>query len=66
MKISEYLGENVYEASRLHGKIDIGSCAAGQSSALIHEVKGAGEIVNELMDEAEHILDKLGAASSET
>ena len=66
MKISEYLGENVYEASRLHGKIDIGSCAAGQSSALIHEVKGADEIVNELMDEAEHILDKLGAASSET
>jgi enoyl-[acyl-carrier protein] reductase II len=66
MKISEYLGENVYEASRLHGKIDIGSCAAGQSSALIHEVKGAGEIVNELMDEAEHILDKLGAASSQT
>jgi len=66
MKISEYLGENVYEASRLHGKIDIGSCAAGQSSALIHEVKGAGEIVNELMDEAEHILDKLGSAGSET
>ncbi len=66
MKISEYLGENVYEASRLHGKIDIGSCAAGQSSALIHEVKGAGEIVNELVDEAEHILDKLGSAGSET
>jgi enoyl-[acyl-carrier protein] reductase II len=65
IKSSEYIGENIYEASRLHGRIDVGSCAAGQSSALIHEVKGAGEIVDELMDEAEHILDKLGSASSE-
>lgn len=62
-KISEYLGENVYEASRLHGKIDIGSCAAGQSSALIHEVKGAGEIVDDVMSEAGEILNKLAKPS---
>ncbi len=60
-KISEYIGENVYEASRLRGKIDIGSCAAGQSSALIHEVKSAGEIVDDIMNEAEQVLERLGA-----
>ncbi len=64
LKISEYLGENVYEASRLHGKTDIGSCAAGQSAALIHEVKGAGAIVDDMMSEAEDILNKLGIAGS--
>ncbi len=58
-KISEYIGENVYEASRLHGRIEIGSCAAGQSSALIHGVKSAGEIVNEIMAEADEILEQL-------
>jgi enoyl-[acyl-carrier protein] reductase II len=60
-KISEYIGENVYEASRLHGKIDIGSCAAGQSSVLIHDVKSAGDIVNEIMNEADEILSKLSS-----
>lgn len=62
-KISEYIGENVYEASRLHGRIEIGSCAAGQSSALIHEVKSAGDIVNEIMDEAESVLRRMGVGS---
>ena len=61
--ISEYIGENVYEASRLHGKIEIGSCAAGQSSVLIHEVKGAGEIVDDIITEAEQILNKLGGVT---
>jgi enoyl-[acyl-carrier protein] reductase II len=60
LKISEYIGEDVYKAARLHGKIDIGSCAAGQSSALIHEVKGAGEIIDDIMSEAEQILNRLG------
>jgi enoyl-[acyl-carrier protein] reductase II len=63
-KISQYIGENVYEASRLHGKIDIGSCAAGQSSALIHDVKSVAEIIDEMMNEAEEILQKLGAKKS--
>jgi enoyl-[acyl-carrier protein] reductase II len=57
--ISEYIGENVYEASRLHGRIEIGSCAAGQSSALIHEVKSAGDIVNDIISEADDILNKM-------
>ncbi|GAB4339864.1 MAG: nitronate monooxygenase family protein [Candidatus Abyssubacteria bacterium] len=58
-KISEYIGENIYEAARLHGRIEIGSCAAGQSSALIHEVKPAGQIVNDIIEEAGQILEKL-------
>ena len=62
-KISEYIGENIYEASRLHGRIEIGSCAAGQCSALIHEVKSAGEIVNDIVDEAQEILNRLGPAA---
>ncbi len=62
--ISEYIGENVYEASRLHGRIEIGSCAAGQSSALIHEVKGAAEIVDDIIEEAEQILNKLNPAAA--
>jgi enoyl-[acyl-carrier protein] reductase II len=57
--ISEYIGENVYESSRLHGRIEIGSCAAGQSSALIHEVKSAGDIVNDIISEADEILNRL-------
>jgi NAD(P)H-dependent flavin oxidoreductase YrpB (nitropropane dioxygenase family) len=59
LKISEYVGEDVYTAARFHGKIDIGPCAAGQSSALIHDVKGAGEIIDDIMNEAEQILNKL-------
>ena len=60
MKISEYVGENIYEAARLHGKIDSGSCAAGQSSALINDVKGAGAVVDDVINEAEQILNQLG------
>ncbi len=62
--ISEYIGENVYEASRLHGRIELGSCAAGQSSALIHEVKGAAEIVDDIIEEAEQILNNLNPAAA--
>ena len=62
-KISEYLGENVYEASRLHGKVDLGSCAAGQGAAMIHEVKTAAEIIDDIISEAEEILYKLGKAA---
>ncbi len=56
LKISEELGENIYEAARLHGRIEIGSCSAGQSSALIHEVVPAGEVVRSMVTEAEAIL----------
>jgi len=59
IKISEYVGESIYEAARLHGKLDMGSCSAGQSSALIHDVKGAAEVVYDVMDEAEDILGRL-------
>ena len=63
-KISEFIGENAYEASRLHGRIDIGSCAAGQSSILINEVINAAEIIDEIIDEAGEILDRLTGSDS--
>ncbi|MBI5117777.1 nitronate monooxygenase [Candidatus Poribacteria bacterium] len=62
MKISEELGDNAFELARLHGKIDLGSCAAGQSSALIHDVKSVADIVDDIMNEAEEILRKLSVA----
>ncbi len=61
LKISEYIGENAYEAARLHGRVDVGSCAAGQSSVLIGSVKPAGDIVCDIMNEAEKILSRFGA-----
>lgn len=61
LKISEYLGEDPLACSRLHGKIEKGSCSAGQACALIHEIKNAGEIVNDVINEAEIILNKFGA-----
>lgn len=60
IKISEYIGENAYEAARGHGRIEVGSCAAGQSSALIADVKPAGQIVREIVGEAEQVLHRLG------
>jgi len=59
LKICEYVGENVYEVARLHGKIELGSCAAGQSSVLINNIKSAGEVVDNVINEAELILTQL-------
>ena len=57
--IAKIMGKNLYEAARLHGEIDIGACAAGQACAIIHEVKGAGEIVEDIAREASEILERL-------
>jgi enoyl-[acyl-carrier protein] reductase II len=57
-KISKEVGENVYEAARLHGETDKGPCASGQSCALIHEVKGVAEIVDDVVSEADAILSR--------
>ena len=62
-KVSAEAGINVYEAARLHGQTEIGSCAAGQSSALIHRTKSAGDIVADIVREAEEILPRFAPAS---
>ena len=57
--VTEWLGEDPYMAGRRDGKTDIGALAAGQSSALIHDIKPAAEIVAELMEQASEALDRL-------
>jgi len=52
-------GQEPVRGARLHGEIDIGACAAGQACAIIHEVKGAGEIVEDIAREASEILERL-------
>ena len=59
--VSEWLGEDPYQTGRFEGKTETGALAAGQSSALIHEVLPAGEIVRQIVQEAESALDRLGA-----
>jgi enoyl-[acyl-carrier protein] reductase II len=61
-KISAEVGMNVYEAARLHGHTDKGPCAAGQACALIHDVKSAGDVVTEMIEEADAILERLNPA----
>ena len=54
-------------AGRRDGETDIGALAAGQSSALIHEVKPVAQLIEDLMTEASATLDritKIAAAAS--
>jgi NAD(P)H-dependent flavin oxidoreductase YrpB (nitropropane dioxygenase family) len=51
-------------AARLEGDMDKGSAPAGQVSGIIHEVKGAGDIVREVVAEARDILAGLEDAAS--
>jgi len=41
------------------GNTDLGLMPAGQVSGAIHEVKSAGDVVREMMEEAEEVLSKL-------
>ncbi len=41
------------------GNTDLGFMPAGQISGAIHEVKSAGEVVREVMEEAEEVLSRL-------
>ena len=52
----EWLGADPYIAGRREGNVEIGALAAGQSAALIHEVLPAGDIVRNIMGEAEQAL----------
>lgn len=59
-QVTEWLGEDPYMAGRRDGKTDIGALAAGQSSALIHDIKPAADIIAELMTQASTALSRLG------
>jgi len=58
--VIEWLGTDPYMAGRRDGKTDIGALAAGQSSALIHEVKSAGDVVRDIMAEASAVFERIG------
>ncbi len=58
----EWLGDDPYLAGRREGKVEIGALAAGQSSALIHEVLPAGEVVRNVMAEADRALQGLSGS----
>ena len=47
------------DAAILRGDTDVGLMPAGQISGVIHEVKPAGEVVREIIEEAEEVLSKL-------
>jgi enoyl-[acyl-carrier protein] reductase II len=57
--VTEWLGEDPYIAGRREGKVDVGALAAGQSSALIHDVRPAGDIVRAIAQEATRALERL-------
>jgi enoyl-[acyl-carrier protein] reductase II len=58
--IGEWLGQDPYIAGRREGKVDIGALAAGQSSAIIHEVLPVEVIVHTIVTEAAEALERLG------
>jgi enoyl-[acyl-carrier protein] reductase II len=62
--IGEWLGQDPYIAGRREGKVGIGALAAGQSSALIHAVKPAGDILHDIISEAEETLARIGLGSA--
>lgn len=54
--MTEWLGEDPYIAGRRQGKTEVGALAAGQSSAVIHEVLPVAEIVEALTRETKAAL----------
>lgn len=49
------------EAAIVHGDTETGIMPAGQIAGAIHEVKSAGDVVREIMEEAEEVLARLAA-----
>jgi enoyl-[acyl-carrier protein] reductase II len=64
------IGFPLAEKARYEGKIDDGGLACGQSAGLISSIKSAGEIVRDVMAEAERVLSerflRVGNAGAES
>lgn len=54
------VGEPASVKGRIEGEVDQGVLPAGQSCGLIHEVKSAGDVVRDVMAEAEITFARLG------
>jgi len=57
--MNEWLGEDPYTTGRFDGKTDTGALAAGQSSAVIREVRPVREIMRALVEETNAALERL-------
>ena len=58
-------GAGKLAAAMRHGDIHMGSLMAGQASAMVCEVQPAGEIVSEMLAEAESVMSRLSNVLSE-
>ncbi|MGQ9497317.1 MAG: enoyl-[acyl-carrier-protein] reductase FabK [Desulfotomaculales bacterium] len=56
----EALGVGKLRAAMVEGDVEYGSVMAGQCAAMIREIKPAGEIIRELVSQAEEVLGRLG------
>ncbi len=63
--IAKWLGFDPYVTGRFEGRTDVGALAAGQSSALIHDVPSAGDVVRRIVAEAERVLERLAPRRAE-
>jgi hypothetical protein len=53
-----------YAAARERGDFDIAGVIAGEACALIHDIPPAGEIIDRIAAEAEHVIRSHAAALS--
>ena len=56
----EALGVGKLRAAMVEGDVEYGSVMAGQCAAMVREIKPAGEIIRELVSQAEEVLGRLG------
>ncbi|MBV1904553.1 MAG: nitronate monooxygenase [Pseudomonadales bacterium] len=59
------VGEPASIAGRENGDMANGSCPAGQTAGLIHKVKPAGQLVQDIVAEAHGIIGKLGVMAGQ-
>ena len=53
------IGKPASDKGRMEGDVENGSCPAGQGAANIDEIKKAGQVVRDTIDEACHVLKRL-------
>ena len=59
------VGEKASVAGRENGDMTNGSCPAGQSAGLIHDVKPASELVRDIVSDAHGIISNLAKLTGE-
>ncbi len=59
------VGDAASYKGRIEGDVENGALPAGQSAALIHSVKSAGDVVLDIMEEARTVLERWAGAATE-